>query len=137
MFKILHALAGSLGYPSLTIQAVGMDHSYSIRNAAMETGGADGVIDCSIHVDRGIMKNRDKLQFPANLETVRSHFRMLVRITNREIFDRGVAVVLATWRDHLNEDVFADWFETVYLSEDWGNGSFHAGAGQVPGESFA
>jgi hypothetical protein len=133
MFKVLHALAGTLGFPSLTIQAVGMDHSYSIRNAAIETGGAEGVVDCSIHVDRGIMKNRDKLQNPENLDTVRSHFRMLVRITNREIFDRGVAVVLADWRDNLNEDVFAAWFEDIYLNDDWGNGSFHAGAGGVPG----
>jgi hypothetical protein len=60
-----------------------MDHSYSIRNAAIDTGGAEGVVDYSIHVDRGIVKNRDKLQNPENLDTVESHFRMLVRITNR------------------------------------------------------
>jgi L-lactate utilization protein LutB len=84
VFKVLHALAGTLGFSSLTIQAVGMDHSYSIRNAAIDTGGAEGVVDCSIHIDRRIMKNRDKLQNPKNLDTVRSHFRMLVMITMTE-----------------------------------------------------
>jgi hypothetical protein len=134
MFKVLYDLAASLGYPAMTIQAVGMDHSYSIRNAAMETGHAEGVVDCSVHVDRGIMKNRDKLQFSENLEIIRSHLRMLVKITNQDIFDRGVAVVLAHWRDEMLETVFADWFESVYVNEDWRHGSFYAGAGQIPGE---
>jgi hypothetical protein len=98
----------------------------------METGGAVGVIDCVVHVDRGIMKNRDKLKNAGNLESIRCSFRMLSRITNREIFDRGVDVVLQEWRG-MGEHEFADWFETVYLNEDWGNGSFHAGAGEVPG----
>jgi hypothetical protein len=82
MFKVLHALAGTLGFPSLAMQAVEVDHSYSIRNAAIDTGGAEGVVDCSIHVNRGIVKNRDKLQNPENLDTVRRHFRMLVMFTN-------------------------------------------------------
>jgi hypothetical protein len=27
----------------------------------------------------------------------------------------------------LNEDVFAAWFEDIYLNDDWDNGFFHAG----------
>jgi hypothetical protein len=30
-----------------------------------------------------------------------------------------VPVVLADWRENLNEDVFAAWFEDIYLNDDW------------------
>jgi hypothetical protein len=57
---------------------------------------------------------------------------MLVAITNREMFDHGMGVVLARWR-RLCEDDFADWLEKVYLDKKWGEGSFNAGAGGFPG----
>jgi hypothetical protein len=45
---------------------------------------------------------------------------MLSAITDREIFQRVLEVVLAYWRYH-QQDAFADWFESVYLCV---NGAF-------------
>jgi hypothetical protein len=47
----------------------------------------------------------------------------LSAITDWEIFQRGVEVVLAYWRYH-QQDAFADWFESVYLCDAWDNGAF-------------
>jgi hypothetical protein len=109
-----------------------MDHSKALRNAA-KSAGAEFVVDCYIHVDCGMMKNRGKLKKSAYIETARDHIRMLSKITDRGIFDRGIMeIVLAEWRFQ-RENEFADWFESVYLAEDWDLGSFHAGAGGYPG----
>jgi hypothetical protein len=48
---------------------------------------------------------------------------MLFAITDWEIFQRGVEVVLADWRYH-QQDALADWFESVYLCDAWDNGTF-------------
>jgi hypothetical protein len=98
--------------------------SWAMRNAA-ESVGVECVVDCYIHVDRGMMKNRGKLHDTAYIETARNHVRMLSRITDKEIFDHGMDIVLAEWRCH-GENVFADWFQSVYLADDWGNGSLRA-----------
>jgi hypothetical protein len=66
------------------------------------------------------------------LNAAREDVRMLSTITDRDIFERGVQVVLADWRYH-NQHAFADWFESVYLSDAWDNGAFFAGAGDRPG----
>jgi hypothetical protein len=131
MLDCFKTIAHGLGFTNLTIAAVGMDDSQAMRNAA-ESIGAEGVVDCYIHVDRGMMKNRGKLHDTAYIETARNHVRMLSRIIDKEIFDHGMDIVLAEWRCH-GENAFADWFQSVYLADDWGNGSFHAGAGGDPG----
>jgi hypothetical protein len=47
---------------------------------------------------------------------------MLSAITDREIFQRVVEVVLAYWRYH-QQDAFANRFESVYLCDAWDNGA--------------
>jgi hypothetical protein len=131
LFSSFKSIAKGLGFANLSIAAVGMDHSQALHNAA-KTAGAEFMVDCYIHVDRGMMKNRGKLKKSAYIETARDHIRMLSKITERSIFDRGMEIVLAEWRFQ-HEDEFADWFEGVYLAEDWDLGSFHAGAGGYPG----
>ena len=126
-------MANSLGYSEITIQAVGMDHSQACLNAA-KAAGAACVVDCSVHVDRGMFKNRGRLKKGDYLETALQHVRMLVSITDRETFDYGAQVVLSQWKTD-GEEEFADWFESVYLAEDWDGGSFFAGAGGVPGSA--
>jgi hypothetical protein len=71
-------------------------------------------VDCYGHVDRGMMKSRGQLKKSAYIETA----RMLSKITDRGICDRGMEIVLAEWRFQ-RENEFADWFESVYLAEDW------------------
>jgi hypothetical protein len=45
----------------------------------------------------------------------------------RDVFQHGADVVMAEWRcNHENA-----LFESAYLAEDWDNGSFHAGAGEI------
>jgi hypothetical protein len=41
-------------------------------------------------------------------------------------------LVIAGWRCH-GEEAFADYFQSVYLAEDWDDGSFHVGTGGYPG----
>ena len=79
------------------------------------------------------MKNRGRLKKQDYLITAQEDLRMLIKITDRDIFDYGVQVVVAGWRND-GEDDFADWFEHVYLADDWDGGSFFAGAGGVPGK---
>jgi hypothetical protein len=59
MLDCFKKIAHGLGFTNLTIAAVGMDHSQPMRNAA-KSAGAERVVDCYIHVDRGMMKNRGK-----------------------------------------------------------------------------
>jgi len=124
-------MAKVLGFCDVTIAAVGMDHCQAARNAAKDAG-AESVVDCFIHVDRCMVKNRGKLNRPDYISTAREHIRILAKITDRDVFQRGADVVMAEWRCN-HENAFADWFESVYLAEDWDNGSFHAGAGEIPG----
>jgi hypothetical protein len=131
MFDCFKKIAHGLGFTNLSIAATGMDHSQALRNAA-KAAGVENVVDCYVHVDRGMMKNRGKLHDSAYIEAARSHIRMLAKITDKAIFDRGMDIVLAEWRCQ-GEHAFADWFESVYLAEDWEHGSFHAGAGGFPG----
>jgi hypothetical protein len=83
---------------------------------------------------KGDKKKKKKVQDSKKifLDAAREDVRMLSAITDREIFQRGVEVVLADWRYH-QQDAFADWFESVYLCDAWDNGSFFAGAGDRPG----
>jgi hypothetical protein len=59
-------MAKVLGFCDVTIAAVGMDHCQAARNAAKDAG-AESVVDCFIHVDRCMLKNRGKLNRPAML----------------------------------------------------------------------
>jgi hypothetical protein len=131
LFRTFKIMATALGFRGITIAAVGMDHCQALRNAAA-AAGAESVVDCYIHVDRCLIKNRGKLKKSDYIHTARDHIRMLSKITDREIFQRGCDIVLAEWRCN-HEDEFADWFKSVYLSKDWDFGSFHAGAGELPG----
>jgi hypothetical protein len=133
MFVVLREMGTVFGYPDMTIRATGMDHSDATNNAAMENESKH-VIDCSVHVDRGMVKNSGLLGQHEYLEEARRHVRMLVGITDPHIFLAGCKTVLEAWRGSGNER-FADWFEKVYLTEDWGYGSFYAGAGGMPGIS--
>jgi hypothetical protein len=54
---------------------------------------------------------------PLFLDAAREDAKMLSAITDREIFQRVVEVVLADWTYHQQEDAFADWFESVYLCD--------------------
>jgi hypothetical protein len=58
---------------------------------------------------------------------------MLFAITDREIFQRGVEVVLADWR-YRQQDALADWFESAYLCDAWDIGAFFDGADGRPGQ---
>jgi hypothetical protein len=131
MLDCFKTISHDLGFRNLTIATVGMDHSQALRNAAKSVG-AECVVDCYIHVDRGMMKNRGRLHDSAYIETAQDHIRLMSRITDKAIFDRGMNLVPAEWRWH-GENAFADWFQSVYLADDWDNGSFHAGAGGYPG----
>jgi hypothetical protein len=53
-------MAEALGFCNVMIAAVGMDHCEAARNAA-KTACAESVVDCFIHVDRCMLKNRGKL----------------------------------------------------------------------------
>jgi len=75
-------------YQNITILATGMDHS-SATNAAARKNGSEHVVDCSVHVDRGMMKKRGKLVDDTYLEQARRHVRMLVGITDPDIFLEG------------------------------------------------
>jgi hypothetical protein len=124
-------MAAVLGFRDVTIAAVGMDHCQAARNAA-KAAGAESVVDCFIHVDRCMLKNRGKLKRSDYIDIAREHIRMLAKITDRDIFQRGTDIALAEWRAH-HENEFADWFQSVYLCKDWDFGSFHAGAGGIAG----
>jgi hypothetical protein len=52
-------MAEALGFCDVTIGAVGMDHCEAARNAAKAVC-AESVVDCFIHVDRCMLKNRGK-----------------------------------------------------------------------------
>jgi hypothetical protein len=60
---------------------------------------------------------------PLFLDAAREDAKMLSAITDREIFQRVLEIVLAYWRYH-QQDAFADWFESVYLCDAWDNGAF-------------
>jgi hypothetical protein len=70
---------------------------------------------------------------PLFLDAAQEDVKMLSAITDWEIFQRGVEVVLAYWRNH-QQDAFADWFESVYLCDAWDNGPFFDGDGDRPGQ---
>jgi hypothetical protein len=109
------------------------------------------VVDCIVHVERNLIihqnllvargaadeeeekeddeeegeetkghKKKKKVPF---LDAAREDAKMLSAITDREIFERVVEVVLAYWRYH-QQDAFADGFESVYLCDAWDNGAF-------------
>lgn len=109
-----------------------MDHSWSIRNAVREEDEDTIIIDCRIHVSRGMLKNKHRLLDEEYGEVAHKHFNLLHQCGTREVFDALKEVVLRTWRD-AGEGAFADWFESVYLHEDWDGGCFFAGVAQVPG----
>jgi hypothetical protein len=119
------------------------------------------VVDCIVHVERNMIRHQSLLvdsgastvgaeedesevedglrkkkkvadSKKCFLDAAREDVRLLSGITDRDIFRRGVEVVLADWRYH-HQSAFADWFESVYLCDAWDNGAFFAGAGDRPG----
>jgi hypothetical protein len=86
-------VANVFEYPDITILATRMDHSQATCNAAMDNG-SESVVDCSVHVDRGMMKNQHRLKKKGYFETTKHHLKMLVSITDRDIFEAGCAAVL-------------------------------------------
>jgi hypothetical protein len=161
LFRSLRLVADRLGYPNVHIGAVEMDHCEAIRNAAQAGGTVGAVVrvvDCIVHVERNMrfyqnnllvargaaddkkkMKKKAKRpratnrkrKSPIFLDAAREDAKSISAITDREIFKRGVEVVLADWRYH-QLDAFADWFESVYLGDTWDNGAFFVGAGDRP-----
>jgi hypothetical protein len=73
----LKTMAKVLGFCDVTIAAVGMDHCQAARNAA-KYAGAESVVDCFIHVDRCMVKNRGKLNRPDYISTAREHIRIRI-----------------------------------------------------------
>jgi hypothetical protein len=113
LFSTARELATCFGYPGMTILASGMDHSQAACNAATEAGSRY-VVDCSVHVARGMEKNRGRLKDPEYIKVIREHLKMLVGITCREIFDRGMSICLTAWRAHGEED-YPEWFDKVCI----------------------
>jgi hypothetical protein len=166
LFRTLRRLADRLGYPTVQILAVGMDHCEALRNAAQACGTVGSevcVVDCIVHVERNMIRHQSlivascarsacsqegcdddadeeetttKTKVTGSkkifLDAAREDVRLLAAITDREVFARGVEVVLADWRYH-HQFAFADWFESVYLCDAWNNGAFFSGAGGRPG----
>jgi hypothetical protein len=110
------------------------------------------VVDCIVHVERNLIIHQNLLvvargaadeeeeddeeegeetkghkkyrrKSPLFLDAAREDAKMLSAITDREIFQWVVEVVLAYWRYH-QQDAFADGFESVYLCDSWDNGAF-------------
>jgi hypothetical protein len=83
-----------------------MDHCEAARNAA-KTACPESVVDCFIHVDRCMLKTRGKLNRSNYISTAREHIRILAKITDRDVFQRGADVkVMAEWRCN-HENAFA------------------------------
>jgi hypothetical protein len=74
-------MAAVLGFRDVTIATVGMEHYQAARNTVKS------VVDCYIHVDRCMLKRSDYIP------TAREHIRMLAKITDREIFQRGAGTL--------------------------------------------
>jgi hypothetical protein len=81
-----------------------MDHCEAARNAA-KAACPESVVDCFVHVDRCMLKNRGKLNRSDYISTAREHIRILAKITDRDVFQRGADVVMAEWRCN-HENVF-------------------------------
>ena len=109
-----------------------MDHSRAIRNAVRQHSEYTVIIDCRIHVARGMLKNKHRLVSAEYGEVAHRHFTLLHSIGSRELFDAFKTIVLRTWRE-AGEDAYADWFESVYLAEAWDGGCFFAGVAGIPG----
>jgi hypothetical protein len=85
MFDCLKTIARGLGFTNLSIAATGMGHSQALRNAAKDAG-VENVVNSYVRVDRGMMKNRGKLNDTAYIDTARNHIRMLAKITGKQYF---------------------------------------------------
>jgi hypothetical protein len=132
LLDALVRVAENTGYHRISIASVQMDHSRAIRNAVRQHSEYTVIIDCRIHVARGMLKNKHRLVSAEYGEVAHRHFTLLHSIGSRELFDAFKTVVLRTWRE-AGEDAYADWFESVYLAEAWDGGCFFAGVAGIPG----
>jgi hypothetical protein len=132
MIQVLKRFALELGYGSLKIASAQMDHSYSIRNAVRNEDEETALVDCFVHVNRGLMKHKALLHDPEYIDTAQKHFRLMCEVTDRDIFDLLTSCVLCEWRE-AGEGAFADWFESVYLADNWDNGCFLRVPARFPG----
>lgn len=145
----LQLLAAKLGYTGVHIQCASMDHSFAIMNGAKERESEIRIVDCSVHVKRGMRKNLSRLidtdlidDFIKDVKVIvyiyvlllytNIHMQRLAKMTDQNHFHYCKAAMLAGWRKQ-EEEAFTDWFEEIYCDEAWGGGTFNVGASGLPG----
>jgi hypothetical protein len=109
LLDALVRVAENTGYHRISIASVQMDHSRAIRNAVRQHSEYTVIIDCRIHVARGMLKNKHRLVSAEYGEVAHRHFTLLHSIGSRELFDAFKTVVLRTPGRSLGWGMFLCW----------------------------